>query len=145
MKKRFALFTFTLVIASGLLFDGCKKKDDDEPEDARNKFVAAYGVTEEGTDLTGQQYNNYKFDISITKSSSNSTDILISNFGDFGVTVKATVSGSSITIPQQTQTIQQTSVGIDGSGSISGNTLTFDYHLSAGNANANAHDIAVKK
>ena len=144
MKRRFIVFTLLAVTSSSLLFNGCKK-DKDDPEDARNKFVAAYGVTEEGTDLTGNQYSNYKFDIAITKSSSNSTDILISNFGDFGVTVKATVSGSNITMPQQTQTINQTSVGIDGSGSISGSTLTFDYHLSAGNANANAHDGAIKK
>lgn len=144
MKKRFYLFALLMAATTTVVFNGCKK-DDDEPEDARNKFVAAYGVTENGTDFGGGQIVNYKFDISVTKSSTNSNDILISNFGNFGVTVKATVNGSAIIIPQQTQTILQQAVGVSGSGSISGSTFTFDYHLSAGSAGSDATDVCIKK
>jgi hypothetical protein len=145
MKKQYYLFLLLLASSTVFVFDSCKKKSNDDNTDGRDKFVAVYGVTENGTDFTGTPYTNYTFDITVTKSSSVSSDILISNFGDFGATVKATVTGNNITIPQQTQTIAGAASGISGSGSLSGTTLTFDYHVSQGSAGADAHDIAVKK
>jgi hypothetical protein len=145
MKKKIYLLALLMVAVSTIVIDGCKKKDDDEPEDARNKYVATYGAVENGTDFGGNVYDNYKYDFTVTKSSTVSTDILISNFGNFNVTVKATVSGSNITIPQQTQNITQGPAGFSGSGSINGNVLTFDYHVSVGSAASDAHVVATKK
>ncbi|MBI1289285.1 MAG: hypothetical protein GC178_17090 [Flavobacteriales bacterium] len=88
----------------------------------RAKFLASYSVSESCTS------GNYTYSVTVTTSSTDVTKIIIGNFGDYGVDVVATVSGSSLTIANQT-------VGggtFSGSGQLSGNILTVTYTVTAG-------------
>lgn len=90
--------------------------------ESRAKFIGTYNVTEACTS------GNYTYSISATTSATGITSIIISNFGDYGVNVTGTVSGSNLTIANQT-------VGggtFSGSGQISGNILTITYNVTAG-------------
>lgn len=88
----------------------------------RAKFIGTYNVTEACTS------GNYTYSITTATSASGITTIIISNFGDYGVNVTATVNGSNLTIANQT-------VGggtFSGTGQISGNILTITYNVTAG-------------
>lgn len=88
----------------------------------RAKFISTYSVSESCTS------GNYTYSITITNSSTDVTKVIIGNFGDFGVDIVATVSGSGLTIANQT-------VGggtFSGSGQLSGNILTLTYTVTAG-------------
>ncbi len=102
-------------------YDSKAKTDDGSCVYPREKFIGSYSVTE--TCDSG----NLTFNMTIAESSTGNTFIIINNFGDYGVSITATVSGSTITF-------DQTSSGINftGSGSISGSALTINYTASAG-------------
>ncbi len=88
----------------------------------RTEFIGTYNVTEACTS------GNYTYSITATTSGTDVTSIIITNFGDYGVNVSATVDGDNITIANQT-------VGggtFSGTGQISGNVLTITYHVIAG-------------
>lgn len=88
----------------------------------RAQFLANYSVSESCTS------GNYTYSIEVGTSSTDVTKVIISNFGDYGVDVVATVNGSSLTIANQT-------VGggtFSGSGQLSGNILTITYSVTAG-------------
>lgn len=113
-----------LAIVGLLVVAGCKK---DKTLD-REKFLATYAVVENcpstGTD---------NYDIIITASSTGDNGVIISGFyGVAGLTVTGTVSGNTLTIPQQTVNVQGTGVTISGSGTLTGNTLTATYTLTVG-------------
>ena len=98
---------------------GCSK-DDNDPRDA---YVGTFTVIDKATidgTIRSQTHN-----ISITKSSLNPNDILISNPLDFGagISVNAIVSGNTFVIPQQT--VSSEMVGLSGSGARDGNSLKF--------------------
>ncbi|MCB9186308.1 MAG: hypothetical protein H6601_06125 [Flavobacteriales bacterium] len=91
----------------------------------RAKFIGTYNVTEACTS------GNYTYSITTAASGSGITTIIISNFGDYGVNVTATVkndNSSQLVIANQT-------VGggtFSGTGQISGNILTITYNVTAG-------------
>jgi hypothetical protein len=88
----------------------------------RAKFLGTYNVSESCTS------GNYTYSVTVSTSSSSVASIIISNFGDYGVNVTGTVSGSAVTIASQ-------SVGggqFQGSGQISGNIMTITYTVTAG-------------
>jgi hypothetical protein len=119
--KSFAkvILGFSVVL---FLFSSCKK------EDVREPYIASYNATDIYTS-DGQTFtDNYSF--VITKSNVSSDRILLNGFSNTpGVAVEATVSGNNFTIPQQTLVVDGTNIGISGSGSLSGNRLTYSYSL----------------
>ena len=110
IRKAIALaMCMTFVLA---LFSACA--DDSDPRDG---YVGSYRVSEKVVGVTIDDYN-----ITITKSSVSSTDIIISNFwGVAGWSVNATVNGNNFVINQQTYLIY----GASGSGRKDGNTLYY--------------------
>jgi hypothetical protein len=124
MMKNIALPLATMLLLFTSLALGCKK----DKELDREKFLATYAVVENcpssGTD---------NYDITITASAASDNGIIISGFyGVPGLSITATVSGSSMTIPQQTVTFQGVAVNVSGSGTINGNSLTITYSLTIG-------------
>ena len=96
----------------------------------RAKFLGSFSVNESCTS------GNYTYTSSVNTSSVSVSNIVVTNFGDYSVSVAATVddNGSSITIANQTVTIGGASASIQGSGQINGNILTITYTISAGGA-----------
>ena len=96
-------------------FAGCDKG---ESADARDGYVGTWRVTERIVGYTEVDYYN----VTITKSSVNNKDIVITNFfNDSSVSLIATVDGDSFTIPQQTFV----TLGFSGYGRKTGNSLQF--------------------
>lgn len=92
----------------------------------RAALLGAYSVSESCTS------GNYTYNITVVTSSTAVTTIIIQNFGDYGANVSATVSGSSITIANQTVTVGGFPLTFSGSGQMSGNILTITYTVSDG-------------
>jgi hypothetical protein len=136
MKRESLWLSIVLALLVGLV--ACKKD-----EDARDEFVGTYNA-QESFSFGGDNFtDNYSF--SITKSSSVAERILLNGFADAsGVTVEATVSGNSFSIPQQTIVVSGESVGVSGSGSRDGNRLTYSYSLSTVNLSLNISGTANK-
>jgi len=106
---------FFVALAMCLAFVSCKKDE----KDARDNYVGTYRVDEKMTVDGGIYLDNYN--ISITKSSANGTDIVINGLlGVPSISAVASVNGDSFTIPQQTFS----DVGLSGSGRRNGNSLT---------------------
>ena len=121
MKTKIALF---ILLTTALTTIACKKDIDD-----RDAFVGTYNMEDRYT-VAGQSFTE-SFSMSVTKSSASKDRILMTNFGNGpGVTVEATVSGTSLIIPQQTITFDGDNYGLAGSGRIDGNRLTYSYTLS---------------
>jgi hypothetical protein len=120
---------FLLLFAiSAILITSCKK----EENDARDKFVGSYSMSETWTlDGGGSGTDNYT--ISVTKSNVNSKQILINNLGNtitaYGaqMNVTATVEGSSISIGTQSISLGDYSVTVTGTGSLNDKLLTINY------------------
>lgn len=111
------LTLLTLVLAS------CSSDDDDKGPDTRQLFVGTYEVV----DVSAK--SGYVYEYNVTISNGTESDLLISNFADmFNVPVKANVKGNSLTIPKQHfKNSSGNAIEVTGSGTISGNTLIFDY------------------
>jgi len=92
MKQFITRFTFCILATSIFFMSGCSTDDEDPSPSNLEQFVGAYNVVETCSD-TGE--DAYQMTISISGS-----ELVIDNFYDVG-TVKATASGSRITIPEQ--------------------------------------------
>jgi len=135
---RFYLSFITLAIAS-LSLTSCKKTTD-----FREDFVSYYGVTETWTE-SGKILSKSDFFMPVYKSSVNSNGLLLENFANYGngIVVEATISGKTITFPQQAL---PNSRSIVGTGSIDSNgTLTFTYTECCGSVSNDISAIAKKK
>jgi len=110
------LTLLTIVLAS------CSD-DDVKAPDTRGQFVGSYEVE----DIS--QSSGYVYNYNVTVKSGSGNEILFSNFADmFNIPIKATVTGNSFTIPNQTFTNPSgKSIKVYGSGSIQGGVLTFTY------------------
>lgn len=121
-----------VILASAFLFllPACQPDDEStEPTDERDKFVAAWSCTEVSTNTAQTTFN-----VHINKSTTNSTDILMENFYNIGqaFSARATVSGSSLTIPNQIYNNKP----LHGSGTmISNNTINMTYYVDLGSGN----------
>jgi len=95
--------------------------------ESRAKFLGSYSVNEACTS------GNYTYDSNVNTSSISVSNIVITNFGDYSVSVAATVddNGTSVTIANQTVTISGASATVQGSGQINGNILTITYTITA--------------
>ena len=119
--KKFILPFGLLLLAMLTIAPGCKKDTDD-----REKFLATYNVVESCNS------GNYNFEMAITTSETADNAVLISNFGDSGVSASATVSGNNITIPQQTVTVAGIAFSFSGSGTLNGSSLSITYNYNIG-------------
>lgn len=88
----------------------------------REAFFGTYATNETCTSGT------YSYSMTIAAGSQNTVTIILTNLGNFSNNVlNATVSGTTLTIPSQTLTIQGTAVAFVGQGTLNGNTLTINY------------------
>ena len=126
---------FLLTIMLGLLtISSCKK------EDVREDYIGSYRTNYEFT-YNGSTYNG-TYTLTIVKSSTNENDIILNNISDLNESARATVNGTSMTIPQQT--IKTT--GISGSGTLNGNVLNFStQEIETGGATVNVTHVATKQ
>lgn len=98
---------------------------EDTKIDDRDDFTGNWLCQEDGT-ISGQSTYN----VSITKSSTDSVTIYISNFYGLGnqYSATATVDGNSMTIPAQLVN----NFNVSGSGTLSGSQINLNYTASAG-------------
>lgn len=132
MNKIFKTFFAVFAFATIATMMSCTKTCDPGYEgdkcdtEIRAKYLSSnYSVTEVCT-VSG---SIGPYTASITSSSTDILKIFLNNFGDFNsnITVTATVDGNNITIASQTVS----GYTINGSGSLSGNTLTLNYAVAA--------------
>ncbi len=96
MKKIYYL----LFMAAALAITSCASDDKDEPSpstDIRDNFVAYWNVIENSSVIGGAN----SFVVNITKSTTNSNEIVLNNFSGLTVSARASVSNNNITIPYQ--------------------------------------------
>ncbi len=122
MKKLISYLAVVSIICLTLT-SSCKKEVDD-----RDAFVGQWNVNETYT-LVGGGSGTDTYTITISKSSTTDNGIVITQFGGGNVAVNATVSGSALSIPNQTINSGGDLWNISGSGNISGNTLIFTYYV----------------
>lgn len=117
---RTTTFLAFMVLAT-IALTGCRKKD----ADPRDIFVGTYSVTETWTE-NSKAISKPEFAMSVEKASQNSDMLLLNNFANYGAgtIADATISGYSITIPQQTLPNLK---AITGTGKTDGLTITFTY------------------
>jgi hypothetical protein len=114
------LIGFVMLSLLAVLLIGCS--NDDGP-DARDPFIGTYTMVDTNKDGDTDTYN-------VTLSKASGANIDISNFGDFlNVPLKATVNGSTLTIPLQNFTNPGAAAGLDisGAGTLSGDVITGTY------------------
>ena len=96
MKKIYYL----LFTAAAFAITSCASDDKDEPSpstDIRDNFVAYWNVIENSSVIGGAN----SFVVNITKSTTNSNEIILNNFSGLPVSARASVSNNNITIPYQ--------------------------------------------
>ena len=127
MKKINFLLTLIIFISTISIISCNKDNTDSGPQpidDPRDKFVGNWTCTE-----VSQLYpTQTPFTVGISLSTSNSTQILISNFYHFGTSEYATgvVLDNSVTLPQQTVC----NMSVHGSGTLETPTkITWKYYV----------------
>jgi len=130
--KSVFMLTIMLVVA---LFSSCTK------EDVRDDYVGSYRTNLEYVE-NGQVFTE-TYTLTIVKSATNENDIILNNINGWaGESVRATVSGNAMTIPQQT--IQN--IGVSGSGTLNNNVLTFSTMITqTGGPSINVSQVATKQ
>jgi hypothetical protein len=141
MRLKSYLKYLFLIISSSVLIISCAPEDTSTPTptDVREKWVGTYSCEE-----TENAANVTTFDINISKNTSVSDGLIISNFYNIGsqYSLNATLSGNSITIPTQTLN----GFKITGSGTTSGTTkINFSYTVQAGGNNSSCTAIATQQ
>jgi hypothetical protein len=130
---------FLYILVSVIALTGCKKNS----SDARDNFTAVYSVVETWTE-NSKTMTKPSFTMSVLKSSINKEMLLLNNFANYGagITAEATVSETTLTIPQQTLSNLK---AIIGSGTLSDQTLTITYTESFNSTSISITAVATKK
>jgi len=102
-------------------YDSEAKKDDGTCVPWRNKFLGTYSAVENCTSGNGS------YTLTVSESSAGAVNVILNIDG---ITISGTVSGNSITMPNQTVIITGFSFTFSGSGQLSGNILTLSYSIS---------------
>jgi len=140
MKRIQFLFLIMCLACAGTVGLSSCSKDDPVKKDVRDDYVGSYRTEIKAT-ISGQQYSG-TYTLTIAKSSTNVNDVILNNIDGGGESVRATVSGNAMTIPQQT--IQD--IGISGSGTLNGNVLTFSTaETQTGGTQINTSQVATKQ
>ncbi|TVR84688.1 MAG: hypothetical protein EA412_00235 [Chitinophagaceae bacterium] len=136
MKLQILFRTFLIALFSICIISitGCNKDEDEPP--AREKFFGTYNVNENCS------FGNDNYTVTITASSASEDAVVISNFYNIGVAVRANVSSSGTELNYNDT---QDGINFSGSGSISGNTLTLIFTASQGGATDNCTATAIKQ
>jgi hypothetical protein len=130
-----SIFGLTILLATVTIFFACS-----EEEDVRDDYVGSYRTNYEYT-YGGQNFTG-TYTLTIVKSSTNTSDIILNNIDGWGESARATVNGNAMTIPQQT--IQD--VGISGSGTLNGSVLNFStLETQTGGTQVNITQTATKQ
>jgi hypothetical protein len=138
MKK---LINFTIIL-TGMFVASCASDKKDEPvpssTDARDKFVAHWNVIENSA-VAGQN----SFVVNITKSTTNSGEIIIDNFSGLQASVRSSVNNNILTIPYQ----QIGTVGFTkGSGSLTSTTrISLNYTTTIGTSRDSSTAVYTKQ
>jgi hypothetical protein len=137
-KKSFMLAAVLLGFVT--IFSACAE---DEVADSRGAFEGTWRATETFV-INGNPFND-TYTFTITKSSGSERNILLTGFAsEPSETITASVDGNSFVIPQQTIISGGESVGVSGSGSISGSSITFSYNASFVDVSINVNGTASK-
>ena len=124
--KKIKSFLVWGAVAASLTLGGCQQTADDEFEVLPNQLVRGDWVGKEN--CGGAVSGNYH--VLITNTSMEDNAVLINNIYDYGIQAKATVSGTTFTIPaQKVETAGQDEWEITGSGSVEDNAITFTFKL----------------
>jgi len=102
--------------------------DEAEPTDDRDKFVDVWHCVEQSS-----QIGQTPYDVHINLSTTSTTQVLMENFYNvgFGFKAVATVSGSNLTLANQTYNASQ----LQGSGSMNGNnSINMSYTVNDGSS-----------
>lgn len=121
MKQIKTFFGAAIIVTA--LFSSCQP---DETPDSRDSYVASWAVNESSSQIGTTNYT-----VHINVVSSNTTQVQIENFYNIGFGFKAIadISGSAITLPQQTYNGNQ----LHGSGTKTGaNTINMTYYVNNG-------------
>ena len=124
------LFFVLLLGGFFIMTSSCKKEETPD----RDKFIGTYNVNETCSSGT------FSYAITVSESTTSEDAIVINNFGDYGVNVRATVSGNNITFNDT-----QGGGTFSGSGSISDNTLTIIYTVSVAGLTDNCTKTCIKQ
>lgn len=122
----------TVIILASLAFNSCEDALDLLSDDPRDAFVGDWSVNEN----TARKSSLIFYEVSISKSATDSTLVLINNFYDIGhnLSIEAEVSGSKITVPAQTRD----GFTFKGSGTIAYNDKTIDWSYTVDYNNGSA-------
>ncbi len=129
-KFNIRILVVSLFILTG--FASCEISDEDDypDSDLRDPFLGTWKCTE-------SEARSYQFvyQVNIRKDPSNSSRVLLDNFGFIGFDEKppyGVVAGSTITIPQQ-QVCDDNSITVSGFGTqVDVNTMNWEYQLIIG-------------
>ena len=123
--KKIIKIVFGLFLALNLI--SCTVEDDPlNPTDDRDAFLGSWNVIE--------SCSKDAYTVSITKDPSNSSQVIIENFGLIGYNEKppyAIIAGSILTIPKQL-VCDDESLEVEGSGKLDKKTIELDYTISDG-------------
>ena len=116
---KYLIFAFLGLV----LVSSCKKED----EVTRNDFVGTWNA-EESIIIAGQTMtDDYTF--VITPDPGNSDKLIMTGFANIGAPLSATVSGRNFTTEEIGITYNGINGTFNGSGSLNGNTLTYEYTI----------------
>jgi len=139
MKKK-NLWMAMVVLSIATILSACSKDDE---ADAREVFEGTWRATEDFV-FDGTPFSD-TYTFTITRSSGSERNILLTGFAaEPSETITASVDGNSFVIPQQTIISNGESVGVSGSGSINGNSITYSYNASFIDASVNVSGTASK-
>jgi hypothetical protein len=138
MKKMFNLILAVTVFAGLTAVTSCSKTCDEGFEgtkcdtEIREKFTGTSSTTYTATE-DGTLSQPATFDVTISKSTTGATKILIGNvWNTFTNQVLATVDGDKFTIENQTP--DNDGYSVQGTGTINGNKITVNYSVTDNNA-----------
>ena len=115
-------------------YDSDAEDDDGSCTYAREKFLGSYDANENCTS------GNDNYSMTITTSTTSKGAIVINNLYNINLSILATVNGSNINFNDT-----KNGVNFSGSGSISGNTLTVIFTVSAGGVTDNCTTTAIRQ
>ncbi|MEI6575020.1 MAG: hypothetical protein WCO63_02460 [Bacteroidota bacterium] len=121
-----------LIILSVIYLNSCIPDTVTPGGDSRDPFLGTWTVQENGK-------KKVTYQVTITADPSNSVQVLISNFYNFGIQPYAIATSSTLTIP--TQEFPAEGIKVWGSGSYSDKKMTWVYYVNDGANQDTIHSV----